>query len=424
MMIFTSRFILLITLLAAFTVQAQTTVIRNATVHTALKRAALQNTDILIENGRIEDIGEGLEIPEGTQVVEANGLPVTPGLFGGVSALGLEEVSLESDTVDNAITFNGEMRPEFDVTLAYNPLSVTVDANRAEGITWTLLGSASREGGNIIAGQGAGVTLSGSFNPILEGSRSLFVNIGAGNSGLSGSSRAGHYMLLNQALREAQSTPRNLQDDQRLLTATGRDIISRYLEDGRWIFAVDRAADIIQVLQLARRDKLSIVILGGAEAWRVADRLEAANVPVILDALNNLPNDFDQIGARLNNAALLARAGVRIAFTNSGSSTHNARKVRQIAGNAVANGLSWYTALRAITRNPALILGLGDDRGGIRKGMYADLVLWSGDPLEVTSYAEQVWINGRRVNMETRQDKLLKRYLSPNPDKPRHYIKP
>ena len=416
--------LLLVSLSTSLIAQAQTTLIRGATVHTAMQRDALKNTDILVVDGEIERIGKNLETPDGAQIIEADGKPVTPGLFGGVTAMGLEEVSAEANTVDNAISFNNEMRPEFDVTLAYNPFSAVVDINRVEGITWTLLGSSSREGGSIIAGQGAAINLSGSFDSILEGSRSLFINIGATNSSLSGASRAGQYMLLDQALREAQSTPRNLQNDPRLLTSTGRDITARYMKDGRWVFAVNRAADIVQVLRFAQRNDLNIIILGGAEAWRVADQLEAAEVPVILDSLTNLPDNFDQVGARLDNAAILARAGVRIAFTNLGDATHNARKVRQIAGNAVANGLSWYTALRAITRNPALMLGLGEQHGGIQAGMQANLVLWNGDPLEVTSYAEQVWIGGSAVNMQSRQQKLLERYFPEAPDRPRHYIKP
>lgn len=403
---------------------AQPTLIRNATVHTALQREPLTGTDVLLRNGNIAAIGENLDAPDNAQVIDADGRPLTPGLFGGVSALGIQEVSLEEDTVDNGLALaheTGTMRPEFDVTLAFNPLSTVIDTNRAEGVTWTLLGASVNQNGNLIAGQGAAVSLSGEFNAVLEGSRSLFLNMGADASAFSGSSRAAQYMLIEQAIREAGSTPRNIQFEQRLLTSGGRSILGRYLKDGRWIVDVDRAADILRVMAMADRHDLQLIILGGTEAWRVADQLAEAEIPVILNSLDNLPGSFDQLGARLDNAALLSNAGVRIAFTGGG--THNARKIRQIAGNAVANGLDWYTALRGITRNPAIMLGLSDNTGAIREGFRGDVVLWNGDPLEVTSYAEVAWINGRPVNQNTRQQQLLERYLPETPEAPRHYIK-
>jgi len=422
------RYLLLSSLVLLLSIQqclAQTTLIRGATIHTALQSEALQNTDILLRNGKIADIGNKLSAPNNAQIIEANGRPVTPGLFGGITALGLAEVSLEEDTVDFGLALEhemGTMRPEFDVTLAFNPLSSVIDANRAEGLTWTLLGANVSQNGSLIAGQGAAVSLDGGFDAVLKGSHSLFVNIGADASGFSGSSRAGQYMLIEQAIREANSSSRELQYEDRILTITGRDTLGRYLDDGRWIVDVDRAADILQVLRLADRHNLQLVIVGGSEAWRVAPHLAAVDVPVILNVLNNLPDSFDQLGARLDNAAILAKAGVRIAFT--GGETHNARKIRQQAGNAVAHGLDWYSAFRAITHNPADMLGLADTTGSLRKGLRADVVLWSGDPLEVTSYAEAVWIAGKPADMHTRQQKLLERYLPQNPATPRHYIKP
>ena len=124
---------------------------------------------------------------------------------------------------------------------------------------------------------------------------------------------------------------------------------------------------------------------------------------------SNLPDDFDRLGARLDNAKLLNEAGVRIAFTWEES--HNVRKNRQLAGNAVAHGLPWEAGLAALTANPADIFGIGAERGRIEKGKVADLVLWSGDPLEVTTVAEQVWIAGNPVTMRSRQTELRDRYL-------------
>jgi imidazolonepropionase-like amidohydrolase len=160
----------------------------------------------------------------------------------------------------------------------------------------------------------------------------------------------------------------------------------------------------------ASRHGAQPVIVGGAQAWQVAGQLAAARVPVVLDPLVNLPGSFDQLGASLENAARLHAAGVRIAFTNLNDGTHNARKVRQAAGVAVANGLPWDAALAALTASPAEIFGLGKDYGRIAPGYAADLVLWSGDPLEVTTFAEQVWIEGRPQSMRSRQTELRDRY--------------
>jgi imidazolonepropionase-like amidohydrolase len=205
-----------------------------------------------------------------------------------------------------------------------------------------------------------------------------------------------------------------------LLTPLGRKALAGYLDGGKVVFTADRASDILQVLAFAAEHGVDAVIRGGAEAWMVADELAGAGVPVVLNPLVNLPSNFDQIGARLDNAALLHAAGVTVAF--SGQATHNARKQRQAAGNAVANGLPWDAALAAITSNPASIFGLEGGYGSIETGGPADLVIWSGDPLEVTTWADTVIIAGRQIPATSRQSLLRERYLPERPGKPRAYI--
>lgn len=187
-------------------------------------------------------------------------------------------------------------------------------------------------------------------------------------------------------------------------------MLARYLAGGRVVFAVERADDIRRVIEFARANGIRPVIYGGSEAWVVAKELSTARVPVILNSLMDLPDGFDEIGARLDNAALLYKAGVRVAFTSG--ETHNARKIRQLAGNAVAHGLPWPAALEAMTAAPADIFGIGATRGRIVAGAVADLVLWSADPLEVTTLADQVWIEGRPVQMRSRQTDLRDRYVA------------
>lgn len=394
---------------------AQDVLIRNATVHTVTERGTLERADVLVRGGRIATVGKGLDAG-GTAVVEANGRPLTPGLFGGITGLGVVEVSLEQSTVDYAPPKVGEghgpaaePRPEFDVTLAFNPLSAVIGVNRTDGVTSAMVAPAAEPGAAVVSGQGAVARLDGRADAFYAQSRTLFADLGVG-APAAGVGRAAQFMLLDQAVREAKAAPQMRDADFRLLTPAGREVLARYLNGGRIVFAVDRASDIRQVLAFAQRHGARPVILGGAQAWQVAGLLAQAKVPVILDPLVNLPGSFDQLGASLENAARLHRAGVPIAFTYLNDGTLNARKVRQAAGVAVANGLPWEAGLAAITANPAGIFGLGAEQGRIAVGQVADLVLWSGDPLEVTSVAEQVWIDGRPQPTRSRQTDLRDRY--------------
>jgi hypothetical protein len=395
-------------MIAAHPALAQDFVIRGATVHTASTRGTLKNTDVVVRGGIIVAIGP--EAASGATIVDGKGKELTPGLFGGLSDIGLEEIGAEAETVDSNLNFKSpewdqQWRPELDVTLAYNPRSFVVPVTRIEGVTWTVL--APSAGDSIIGGQGSAVVLDGRYDAALAGSRSLFVQMGATGAQVAGGSRAAEFMLLDQAIHEARA-PGPIAHGA-LLHAAGREALSRYLMGGRVVFQVERAADILGVVAYAERNGMKPVILGGDEAWLVAKELAKANVPVILNPLDDLPANFDRLAATLENAARLQRAGVRIAFSTG--DTPQARLVRQLAGNAVAHGLPWESALAAITSTPADIFGVGATHGRIAVGQSADLVLWSGDPLEVTTLADQVWISGRPIEMSSRQTELRDRYL-------------
>jgi imidazolonepropionase-like amidohydrolase len=391
---------------------AQDILIRGATVYTATSKGTLTNTDVLIRDGKIQSIGSGLAAGSDAVSIDAKGRALTPGMFAGLSTIGVQEVSQEATTDDASLglgapAYEMQWRPEFDVSTAYNARSVLVPVTRIEGMTWTVLTPGTAESGNFLAGQGAAVTLDGRQDAVLSGSRSLFINLGGEMNSHSGGSRAAQWMLLEQAVHESRTGDTG---DKTLMHPLGREVFARYLAGGRVIFNVDRAGDIVKTLAVAKRYGIKPVIAGGAEAWVVADQLAAAKVPVIVDALANLPNTFDSIGSRLDNAALLNKAGVKITFTQFGDS-HNARKVRQTAGNAVAHGMPKEAAIAALTSDAADIFGLGATRGRIAAGQVADVVLWSGDPLDVTSVADNVWIAGRAVEMRSRQLELRDRYL-------------
>jgi hypothetical protein len=414
-----SGLLLIASLFASFEAAAEAIFVNDATVHTMGRQATLQGADVLVRGGRIKAIGMELPVPADAIVIEAAGRPLTPGFFAGITQLGLVEISLEEASVDGALNIEG-LRPEFDVTSAYNPWSSLIPVTRIEGYTWTLLG-ASRSG-SIVGGQGRAAALNGAYQPFLGGPV-LFVDIGADAAAQSGGSRAAQWMLLEQALTESTVQGADVAwAPAPLLTLAGRKAMERYRSGGITIFEVDRASDILQVLEFSTRHGLKPVISGGSEAWMLAERLAEAGVPVLLNALDNLPGSFDRLGARLDNAAILHSAGVTLAFT--GPETHQARKLRQLAGNAVAHGLPYEAGLAAMTVNPALIFELGDGFGALESGSRADLVLWSDDPLEVTAVAEQVIIEGRLVPMVSRQTLLRDRYLQQDPPLPRAYIKP
>ena len=401
---------------------AQNVLIRHATVHTAGAQGTLQDTDVLVQGGNIAAIGKNLSAGNAT-VIDAAGKPLTPALFGGITEIGLDEVSSEDPTSDQSLALGqGKqmvVRPEFDVTLAYNPASVLVPVARVEGIGFTLLGADATGGGSILAGQGGTVRLDGSADPI--GPKLLFVQLGSDGANLSGGSRASQWMLLDQFIDEVRGRiPAG--SPMAMLTPAGRTTLAHYLDGGgRMVVNIQRAADIRQLLRWSQRNKVRIAIVGGDEAWKLAPQLAAANVPVFVNPLDDLPRSFDEIGATLENAARLRAAGVQVSFAQSDMGSHNARKIRQLAGNAVANGLPWEDGLAGLTRVPADVLGVGDRIGTIAVGKRADLVLWTGDPLDVSSVASQVWFDGRAIPMRSRQTELRDRYLHAAGPLPRAY---
>ena len=410
---------------AALPAQAQDFLIRHAKVHTADARGTLQDGDVRVKGGRIAELGSGLAPGAGETVVEARGRPLTPGLFAGATELGIEEVSQEATTADKAyapakrVPADGvPMRPEFDVMRAFNPASILIPVTRAEGYTFALIAPGG-QGSGFVAGQGALATLDGRAHSELGGTRTLFVSLGGPAAASTGTSRAAQWMLLDQAAAEAAPGAVHADGDERVLSAAGRAAFARYLGPGRVAFSVSRAADIRQVLAWSKAHNVHAVVVGGGQAAQVADELAAAKVPVLLSPFDDLPGSFDDLGTSLVDAKRLDAAGVRIAFSTG--EVHNARKNRQGAGIAVAYGLPWEAALKALTANPAEMFGQGQERGRIAVGLAADLTLWSGDPFELDTFADQVWIGGRPQPLRTRQDELRDRYLPERPAMPRAY---
>ena len=371
--------------------------------------------DILIEDGLVEAVGSDLSAADADQVIDAAGRPVTPALFAGITAAGLSEIGMVYEAVDSRLNelYTGLMHPEFDVRKAYNPLSSVVPVTRIEGYGYSLLMAAS--GDRTISGQGSLVRFDGRFDSF-EGKTTVYINVDGYSGNKIGGSRAAHWMLLESTFDELSVDD----EDLTLISPAGKASLKALRRDGLFVFHANRASDILQVLAFSRRHKLNTIIHGGQEAWIVREALATSGTPVVINALDNLPGSFDGLGARLDNAALLHEGGVTLLFTSG--ETHNARKLRQVAGNAVANGLPYEVAMAAMTSLPAEIFG-GRPRM-IAPGLRADVVIWNGDPLDVSSAADQVIIDGKLDPMTSRQTELLKRYLPNDPGLGRAYINP
>jgi len=412
---------------------AETTAIVGGKVHTVGPQGTIDNATIVIVDGKIFAVGQGVEVPDGALTIDASGKIVTPGLFTPIGMLGLVEVGLSAGPLD-ALQRGDQFTAGFDVADAYNSRSTLVAINRIEGVTRTLIAPMSRyvdaEGNrsHVISGLAAVVNLGDGDDKLDRRAAAMVINLGEGGSGLSGGSRAGALLILRNALDEAIDYRAHKGDFERGMrrayqhSVADLEALGNVLSGRTPILVnVNRASDIEVLIRLTNEYGVRTIILGGAEAWMLADQLVGNNIAVVLSPMNNLPGSFDRINARRGAASILVDAGVRVALADSQSHTHNARNITQSAGNAVADGMTWDAALRAITLTPAEIYGVADRIGSIEIGKYADIVIWPADPLELTSFPEQVLINGENIPMISRQTLLRDRYLPSNSDGPPAY---
>ena len=401
--------------LAATPAAAETVAIIGATVHTMTRAGTLENATVVIVDGRVSGIGADAAVPDGARVIDGDGLVVTPGLFDAWGTMGIVEVGAVEGTNDIEVD-NPRIGAALNIADAVNPRSELIAVNRIEGITRSVVAPESET--HLVAGQAAVINLGGAGDWLESAPAAMVVQFGERGAELSGGSRAAALLTLREALQDARDYGRNrsaFDRGARRAYARARldlEALQPVLAGDVPVLArVDRASDIEAVLRLQREFKLRVIVAGGAEAWVVADQLAAASVPVILDPLVNLPGSFETLRATGENATRLHAAGVTVAF-GSGDS-HNARNLRQAAGNAVARGLPWDVALAAATTAGARVFGLD---AGLKTGEPADLVVWGGDPLELTSYPVAVFIDGEQMPMTSRQTALRDRYLkAPGP---------
>ncbi|HXU29544.1 MAG TPA: amidohydrolase family protein [Thermoanaerobaculia bacterium] len=385
--------------------------ILGATIHTMGPAGEIRNGAILIQDGTIRAVGASIAIPAGATRIDATGKIVTPGLFDSLSRIGLVEVNQVEATGD-AASDDDRITAALSVADALNPASSLIAINRIEGLTHALV--APEIGKTLIAGQAAVIRLGGA-DLVLRAPAGMFAVLGETGAEKAGGSRAGAILLLREALADARDWSDHRADWEkgaRRSYALSRLDLEALLPVARGeeplIVLAHRASDVLAALRFAKEEKLKLILAGADEGWQVAKEIAAAGVPVLLNPLDDLPGSFETLGATLENAARMKAAGVRIAFATFDA--HNARNLRQAAGNAVANGLPWNDGLAAMTIEPAKIWGVADRLGSLEAGKVADLVIWDGDPLEVTSFPEQVILEGERIPLRSRQLELRDRY--------------
>lgn len=423
-----SRFKILPALVLAVAVPAaaETVAITGGRVVTLGAAGTIDGGTVLIQDGKIRAVGRDVSIPAGARRIDATGKVVTPGFMDSLARIGLVEVGAVEETVDTR-TQDDRITAAFSVADALNPRSLLMATNRVEGLTRALVAPAP--GSSLIAGQGALIHLGGSDDFVLRSPAGMFGVLGAAGGRFGGGSRAAGLLQLREVLHDAREYAKDRkayeQGDRRELAVSRLDLEAlQPVVEGRMplVLAVNRAADVQAALRMAREEKVKLVLAGCGECWVVADEIKAAGVPVLVVPLNNLPGNFEVLGATLENAARLHRAGVTVAFMSV--SAHEAYSIRQQAGNAVAYGLPWEAALAALTTVPARLWGISDSYGTLEPGKDADVVVWSGDPLEVTQYPEAVFIRGAQMPMTSRQMELRDRYKDVGGATPPAYRQP
>lgn len=402
---------LLATALMTSTAFAGEYAIINAKAVTQSGDGIINNATIVISGDEIVSVGLSGNIPDNAVVIDAKGQYVTPGFIGAGVNWGSVEVDAESSTVDSYSDLSGAAT---SMAYAINPDSTRLDLASRWGFTRAVV--APGGGNRIFQGQAATIKTEGR-RLVTEADVAQFVDVQNWGVQLSGGTRAALWVELERAITDAKHYAANPRDRYQNAAAYSMSLDS--LEalqpalrgEQLVVFDADRMSDIHQVIDFASKHNLRVAIRGGAEAWRVADELAAADIPVILDPYLNLPYNFDQRGARLDNAALLDEAGVDIAITNG--EPYTGQTLTQAAGLAVAHGLNWNSAIDALTTNVAEIFG-GQYQAKLANGQIADLVVWSGDPLEVTSAPTFVMIDGEPVELNTREEALARRYSDIN----------
>ncbi|HEY3820427.1 MAG TPA: amidohydrolase family protein [Polyangiaceae bacterium] len=370
----------------------------------------LEDATVILSAGKVLAVGAGLPVPPNARTLDARGKVVTPGFIDVGTDVGAVEIDLEA--ASNDTDARSAMTPALRMIDGYNPRSAVIPITRACGVTSAVVVPAR----GLLGGQSAFVDLTGDTvaEALVRPSLAQNAQVDETTAQAVAGSRGGLWLMLREALDDA----RFFQAHRAQYDANGvrplslrraglESLVPVVRGEQPLVVWAERASDIEATLRLADELKLKVVIAGGGEAWMMADEIARRKVPVIIDPLEDLPSRFDRLHARSDNAALLAQAGVHVVLSTFAS--HQARLLWQRAGNAVRLGMDHEAAIRAVTEAPADAFGL-KGYGRLEKGAVANVVVWSGDPLQTGTRVEHVFIRGKEESLETRQSLLLQRY--------------
>lgn len=411
-------------------VAAETIAITGGRVVVGDGSAPIEGGTVVIRDGKIIAAGANVAVPAGARRIDATGNWVTPGVFAGFTRLGLSEVDAVNGTNDKSGGKSG-FSAAIDVAPAIDPFRSSFAINRAAGVTRAVVAPEAAD--NIFAGQGAIADLGVDSNPVTKVRAFQFAEFGEEGAASAGGSRAGTHLHFRAMLREAQdyAAGRGTFDDDLLKAEDAKALLSVLKGETRLLIHVEGANDMLRLMELKREfPAIKMVFVGVSEGWRVARELAQAGIAVIASALNDLPATFEMLGATQSNIGRMKDAGVQVAIGMiNDRDSHQLRYTTQYAGNIVslqyvpgATGLTWDEAFAAISSVPAEIMGVGDRLGSLKAGRAADVVVWDGDPLELSSAAIAVIIDGVEQPLANRQNRLRDRYARPTEgDLPKAY---
>jgi imidazolonepropionase-like amidohydrolase len=390
-------------ILLSINVSANSILIKSGQINDGLGNSFIG--DILIVDEKIVEVGKFLN-SSSAKIIEAKGKPVTPGLISPISNIGVVEINALDVTNDDSPDFFG---PGFSVFNAFNPHSTLIPWNRSNGVTSSI--STPGYSSQIFKGMGSFYLLDGDIDITGNADVAMYSRLGA-----VGGSRAETIQIMESmfelALNKdeleleellgttfASSMDMQLQDIQALSRVVNREI--------PLVLEVNRAIDILQALRLKNDYDLELVLMSVEEAPLVLDQILASGVSVIIDPMDNIPDSFDELASNIKLGGILSNAGIKVMFSTQRS--HNYHLMRQGAGNAVAHGMTYQAGISGMTSIVADVFNI-QDRGSIKEGHFADIVIWSEDPLEPSAYPTTVIINGSEMSLETRASRLTERY--------------
>ena len=400
---------------------AESVLIQNVTIYDGkINNPYVGN--VLIENNKISRISTSSI--RGDKVIDATGKILTPGIIATDTDIGIVEIGALSVTRDDSSSL---YKIGFSIFDAFNPNSVLIPWNRSNGITSAL--TLPQNTDSPIGGLGSFFILDSNIK--ITGMKDNVMIGRVGGSG--GESRAETFSImedllefassLNSSEMESYKDIANLIGDSPIaetMDLQPRDIKALYKlvnDNLPLIMTANRASDLLKLIEIKTKYDLNLIIMGAQEADLVADQIAENNIPLIINPINNIPESFDELAANIELAASLEKKGITLMFNAPRS--HNYHWIRHGAGVAVANGMSYKGAIKALTSSPVEVFNLGN-RGEIAQDKIADLIIWDSDPLEPSSMPEKMFINGEDIDLTSRMTRLTDRYIK-NQEKPNGY---